>query len=88
MKEADFPEVSELIDIICSRCGIPTLCHNLSDEEIARVCRWIGEHAPDAVQLEEKVGIGAMGYDTMIFLTITEFPTFFEKNMLAMVWRN
>lgn len=83
-----FFEVDELVSVVCLQCGIPRLRHDLNDEEIARVCRWIGEHAPNTTTVDGKLAISAEGFDAMIFLTITEFPQFFEKHKLAMVWRN
>ena len=35
-----------------------------------------------------KIAISAEGFDAMIFITMTEFPSFYEKHQLAMVWRN
>lgn len=87
----DYSEVSEVSDLIvtvCSLCGIPTFAHNLSDEEIARVCRWIGEHAPGSKKVDGEVIIGVDGFDAMIFITITDFPQFFEEHKLGMVRRN
>ena len=81
-------EVNELVDIICSQCGIPTFRLNMSNEEIARVCRWIGEHASGSRIIDGKMVISAEGFDTMIFVTIIEFPQFYEEHNLAMVWRN
>lgn len=81
-------ETDELVDMICSECGIPSFRMGMSDEEIATVCRWIGERAPNNPIIDGKRVIGAEGYDAMIFVTIIEFPSFYEKHQLAMVWRN
>lgn len=89
MKDAEgFLEVSDLISAVCSQCGIPTFAHNLSDEEIAEVCRWIGERAPGSQVIDGKMVISAEGFDTMIFITMIEFPEFYERHQLGMVWRN
>lgn len=87
-ESAEYLEVSDLIDLACSQCGIPTFRHNLKDEEIAEVCRWMGEHAPGSKKVDGKLIISVDGFDAMIFITITEFPQFFEEHKLAMVWRN
>ena len=84
----EYLEVIDLVENICSQCGIPTFPRNLSDDEIARVCRWVGEHSPNTKTIDGKLAISAEGFDTMMFITITEYPDFFEKNRLAMVWRN
>lgn len=80
--------VSDLVDCVCSECGIPRFRMGMGDEEVAKVCRWIGEHAPGSKFIDGKVAISADGFDAMIFITITEFPKFYEKHQLAMVWRN
>lgn len=84
----DILDTDELIVTVCSKCGIVTFPRNLCNEEIARVCRWIGENAPDAITVGGKPAIGRVGFDTMIFVAITEFPRFFDEHQLAMVWRN
>jgi hypothetical protein len=84
----DFMEVDELVDCVCSECGIPTFRLGMGDNEIARVCRWIGEHAPGSRAVDGKIAISADGFDAMIFITMTEFPKFYEEHKLAMVWRN
>ena len=85
-------EVGELVDCVCSECGIPSFRLGMSDEEIAKVCRWIGEHAPGSKSVrgasKGETTISVDGFDAMIFITITGFPAFFEKHQLAMVWRN
>lgn len=86
--EAEYLEVSDIVDVVCSHCGIPTFRHNLNDEEIAKVCRWIGEHAPNTAAIDGKLVVNTDGFDTMIFIAITEFRRFYEKNQLAMLWRN
>jgi hypothetical protein len=52
------------------------------------VCRWIGEKAPNSGIIEGEMVICTEGWDTMLFVTMCEFPEFFVKNNLAMVWRN
>lgn len=86
-------EVRDIIDIACSECGIhlpllPRMPHDLSDEEIARVCRWVGEKAPGSQIIDGKMQISGEGYGTMIFIAISEFPEFFNRHQLYMVWRN
>ena len=81
-------EINDIVDCVCSECGIPSFRLGMTDEDIAKVCRWIGEHAPNSRIIEGKKIISVEGFDAMIFITITEFPKFFEKHQLAMVWRN
>ena len=89
MKEVEgFMDVEELIDVACSACGIPRFRLGMGDEEIAKVCKWIGEQAPSNELVDGKKVIGAEGFDAMIFLTMTEFPEFYERHQLAKVWRN
>jgi len=87
--EETYVAVEELVVDVCGVCGILHIPKDLADEEIARVCRWIGEHHPGSkTDGDGKVIICAEGYDTMIFITMTEFPQFFSSHKLAMVWRN
>ena len=81
-------KVEDIVDCVCSECGIPSFRLGMVDEDKANVCRWIGEHAPNSRIIDGKMAISAEGFDVMIFMTITEFPKFFEKHNLAMVWRN
>lgn len=87
MKE-EYLEISDLVVTVCSLCGIPTFAHNLNNDEIARVCRWIGEHAPGSSMIDGKMAISTEGFDAMIFITITEFPEFYVEHQLWTVWRN
>ena len=84
----DFVEADTLVDIACTVCGIPSFRLGMSNEDIASVCRWIGEHAPGSREIDGKMVISADGFDAMIFITILEFPKFYEEHQLAMVWRN
>jgi len=84
----EYMEVDEVVDVVCSLCGIPSFRMGMGNEEIAKVCRWVGEHAPGSKKVDGKMAISADGFDAMIFITITEFPEFYEKHQLAMVWRN
>jgi len=90
MKDTEeYMEAGELVDNICTRCGIPSFRLGMTDDEIAVVCRWIGERAPGSKKdVEGKVAISTDGFDAMMFITITEFPEFYKKHQLAMVWRN
>lgn len=81
-------EITDLVDVVCSLCGIPSFRLSMGNEEIAKVCKWIGEHAPGSRFIDGKMAISADGFDAMIFITMTEFPAFFEEHQLAMVWRN
>lgn len=83
-----YMETDELVDVVCAECGIPRFRLGMSNEEIAKVCRWIGERAPGSKVVDGKMAISVDGFDAMIFTTITEFPKFFEEHQLAMVWRN
>jgi hypothetical protein len=80
--------VKEVVDCACSACGILTFRSGMSDSDIAKVCRWIGEKAPNSGIIEGEMVICTEGWDTMLFVTMCEFPEFFVKNNLAMVWRN
>ena len=89
--EEHYLEADEVVNVACSACGIVMpFPAGMSDGDIARVCRWIGEQAPSSYEDEEsgKVVICAEGWDAMIFITIIEFPKFYEEHQLWTVWRN
>ena len=86
-------KVRDIVDIACDECNIhlplmPNMPHDLPDEQIAEICRWIGRNAPDCMIIDNEQVIGTIGWDTMMFITLTEFPDFFVRNQLYMVWRN
>ena len=81
-------EVCDAVDSICRLCNIPSFRLGMNDNEIPEVCRWIGHHAPNSIIEDGKHIISYEGFDAMVFITITEFPRFFEKHQLGMVWRN
>jgi len=84
----DAVDIETLVDCVCSECGIPSFRQSMNDEEIAKICKWVGEHAPNSKSLDGKVIISAEGFDVMIFIAIIEFPQFYKKHQLSMVWRN
>ena len=87
--EGHFLEADEIVNVACSACGIVMpFPAGMSNTDIARVCRWIGEQAPSSFEEDGKIVISADGWDAMIFVAILEFPWFFKEQNLAMVWRN
>ena len=84
----EYMDVDQLVDVACTDCGIPSFRMSMSDEDIAKVCRWVGEYAPGSGVIDGKMCISAEGFDAMLFITIIEFPDFFNRYNLAMVWRN
>ena len=51
----------------------------MTEPQIAEVMRYIGCRAPDTVDVNGELFIGKMGIEAMIFLTIIEFPWYYEK---------
>jgi len=64
-------------------CYINKLNSEMTDDEIATVCKWIGEKAPDTVYANGKPVYGRIGIETMVFIALSEFPEFYERNGLS-----
>lgn len=60
-------------------CHIDKPNSEMTDDEIATVCKWIGQFAPDTMWADGKPVFGRIGIETMVFITLTEFPEFYER---------
>jgi hypothetical protein len=68
-----------VIEVAKYACEIEKENKGLSDEEIGKIMRWIGLHSPDVIIVNGKPKIGIIGIQTMLFLTLCEFPEFYIK---------
>lgn len=55
----------------------------MTDDDIRKVMRWIGEGAPDTVWIDEKPVLGKLGIGMMLFLTLSEFSEFYVRYELS-----
>ena len=54
----------------------------MTDEEIAKIMRFLGSRAPDAILVDEKPVYGRLGIGIMLSLTLYEFPEFYTRHEL------
>jgi hypothetical protein len=64
-------------------CGITKPSSELSDDEIRIVVRWIGKHALDTQWRDGKPVFGRIGIGAMLFVTVSEFPEFYQRYGLS-----
>jgi len=81
--KAQFRDPSSLVELAKESCSIDKPNAAMTDEEVRTVCKWIGHQAPDTMWVEGKPTLGRMGIGAMLFITITEFPWFYEKSGLS-----
>lgn len=56
----------------------------LDDKQIANICRWIGERAPDDKVIDiNGHKFSRAGVEAMLFISIMEFPSFYERMGLS-----
>ena len=67
-----------VVNVYRMAIGMETPIDEMDDEEIAEVMRAIGLDSPDSMG----DCIGFIGIQTMLFLTLTTFPSFYERHEL------
>lgn len=60
-------------------CNISGENKDLTDAEIAKVCKFIALCAPDTKTVNGKVEYGEIGISLMLSIALYEFPWFYEK---------
>jgi hypothetical protein len=90
-----FWKASDVVDKAKMSFGIEKPNSQMSDHEIRRVIRWVGDNAPDTVWVnrfgEESIlqGIGLQtvlgkeGIGMMLTITLLVFPRFYERFELS-----
>ncbi len=81
--EPIYQDTDSVVCVARIALDISTPTEELTDEEIRRICKWIGERAPDTITIDNKKMLGRMGIDAMLFIALTEFPEFYERYELA-----
>ena len=78
MKESDgWMSSEQMVGWAKANLDIVKLNTQMTDEEISRVMRWIGECSVDTIYLDgDKPKLGRIGIDLMLFVTLMEFPEF------------
>lgn len=82
-QETEFLDTDTVVNVAKTALGISTPNSFMLDEEIRMVCRWVGERAPDTIEVDGKKIIRRTGTSAMLFIALTEFPKFYEKFELA-----
>ena len=78
-----FYMTSSAVTVVKGYLHIDKPNNEMTDEEIRKVCRWFGEHAPD-YEVVNGVGVfGREGIEAMMFIALTEFPSFYTKYELS-----
>jgi len=63
-------------------CGIPGENKDLTDDEIAEVCRHIALYAPDTIYVNGKPQFGKIGISAMLSVALYIFPWFYQRHEL------
>lgn len=80
---AGYQDPSSVIELAKDACGIKKPNSEMTDDEVRTTVKWVAEKAPDTVWADDKPIFGRMGVDIMLFITLTEFPWFYEKYGLS-----
>jgi len=82
-RKLDSQDVSSTVQLAKEACHIITPNPDMSDDEIRTVAKWIGQYAPDTVWVDGKPQFRRLGISTMLFVVLSEFPSFYEKHGLS-----
>ena len=72
-----------IIEMIKAQHGIKTPNPEMTDEEIAKVMRFLGSGAPDTVWVDGEPMRGRTGIGIMLSLTLYQFPDFYDRHGLS-----
>ena len=73
----------ELVASAKEACSITKLNSEMTDDEIRTIVHWIFERLPDTSWENGKVVPGRVGIDLMLFVTMSEFPEFYQEHGLG-----
>ena len=73
----------ELIILAKEACSITKLNSEMTDDEIRATIYWIFERLPDTTWKDGKMVPGKAGINLMLFVTMSEFPEFYQKYGLS-----
>jgi hypothetical protein len=74
---------SEALNQAKKACGITKLNGEMSNDDIRKVVRSIGERAPDTIWVDGKPVFGRQGIGIMLTITVTEFPDYYSQYGLS-----
>jgi hypothetical protein len=71
---------AQLVDWAKANLNIIKLNAQMTDEDIGRIMRWIGECSYDTIYVDgDKPRLGRVGIGNMLFTTMMEFPEFYMR---------
>ncbi len=76
-------DTDSIIDITKGQLDIGNSKSEMTDNEIARVMKFLASGAPDTMWFDDKPVFGRIGIGLMLSLTLYEFPEFYEKHGLS-----
>ena len=79
----EYLKPGELIDRGKASFNITKPNNELSEDEIRRVVRRIGDSAFDTIYIGDEPRLGRAGIGLMLLVTMMEFPMFYEKYDLS-----
>ncbi len=68
--------IKEIFDII-----VPN--NRMTDDEIKKVVRAIGEGSPDTIKVGDRLILQKLGWDAMLFVTMTYFLDYYVRHHLS-----
>lgn len=77
-----YPTISSIIELAKKACNIPGVNKDLTDTEIAEVCKYLALFAPDTKYINGDVQYGAIGISLMLSIALYEFPNFYQRHEL------
>jgi len=75
-------DTGELITSAKEACSIAKPNNEMTDDEIRTIVHWIFEHLPDTTWVDGKMVPGRTGINLMLFVTMSEFPEFYQRHGL------
>ena len=81
---SDYVPAHSLVDWAKANLNIMKSSYDMTDEDIRRIVRWIGEYSYDTVYLNgDKPILRRIGIGMMLSVTLLEFPDFYMRYGLS-----
>lgn len=71
-----------IIQMAKKACSIPGENKDLTDAEVAEVCKFLASRAPDTTTVNGKLVFGEIGVSLMLSIALYEFPEFYQRHEL------
>jgi len=80
---SSYSRIKELVASAKETCSIAKPNNEMTDDEIRTIAHWIFEQLPDTSWVDGKIVPGRAGIDLMLFVTMSEFPEFYQEHGLG-----